>query len=209
MGGKPHGLSPDCRVLLNTHPCLFYNTCIMLLQSFLQAVRYRVGGRYQHTGQLLRAAWYRLFFSIGPQTRLAKGVRLEGRDIVMGRNVKLEWGTTLIGPVTLGDNCYINQNSVISQQVTIGNNVGIGAHTLIYGDSREVADDPGCRAGKGTWQPVVIEDGAMIGARVTIMQGVRIGKGCVIATGAVVLQNCEPNCVYAGIPAKKVKTLNG
>jgi acetyltransferase-like isoleucine patch superfamily enzyme len=179
-----------------------------MLQSLLIECRYRIGGRFQLSGQYLRAFWYRLFFPIGANTRLAKGVRLEGKAICIGKNCKIEYNTTLIGPVTIGDNAYINQGCVISQQVTIGHNVGIGAYTLIYGDSREVSTDPECRAGKGSWQPVVIEDGAMIGARVTIMQGVRLGKGCVIATGAVVLSDCEPNAVYAGIPAKKVKTLN-
>jgi acetyltransferase-like isoleucine patch superfamily enzyme len=178
------------------------------LQNGLTELRYRLGGRFQLTGQYLRAAWYRLFYPIGAGTRLAKGLRLEGKGIVIGSGCKLEWNTTLIGPVHIGNNCYINQSCVISQQVTIHDNVGIGAHTLIYGDSREVSDNPGFRAGKGTWKPVVIEEGAMIGARVTIMQGVHIGRGCVIATGAVVLSDCEPNSVYVGIPARKVKTLN-
>lgn len=178
------------------------------MRTIFSECRYRLGGRYQLTGQYLRAAWYRLFYPIGKNTRLAKGLRLEGKDIVIGKNTKLEWNTTLIGPVIIGDNCYINQSCVISQQVTLGNNIGIGAYTVIYGDSREVSNDPGFRAGKGTWKPVVIEDGVMIGARVTIMQGVRIGKGCVIATGAVVLSDCDPNSIYVGIPARKVKTLN-
>ena len=179
-----------------------------MLKLLLCDLRFRLGGRYQLTGQQLRAAWYRLFYAVGKGTRLAKGLRFEGKDISIGDNCKIEWNTTLIGPVSIGNNCYINQSCVISQQVTIHDNVGIGAHTLIYGDSREVSDNPGFRAGKGTWKPVVIHEGAMIGARVTIMQGVTIGKGCVIATGAVVLTDCEPNSVYVGIPARKVKTLN-
>jgi acetyltransferase-like isoleucine patch superfamily enzyme len=179
-----------------------------MMQSLLCDLRYRIGGRYQLTGQYLRAAWYRLFYTVGKNTRLAKGVRFEGKDIQIGDNSKLEWNTTLIGPVSIGNHCYINQSCVISQHVTIKDNVGMGAHTLIYGDSREVSDIPSFRAGRGTWKPVVIEEGAMIGARVTIMQGVTVGKGCVIATGAVVLTDCEPNSVYVGIPARKVKTLN-
>jgi acetyltransferase-like isoleucine patch superfamily enzyme len=178
-----------------------------MIKQLLCDLRFRVGGRYQLTGQQLRAVWYRLFFDVGAGTRLAKGIRLEGKGIVIGHNCKIEWDTTLIGPVTMGDNCYINQRCVLSQQVTLENNVGIGAHTLIYGDSREVSADSSCRAGNGTWRPVYIETGAMIGAHVTIMQGVRVGRGCVIAAGSVVIDDCDANSVYAGVPARKVKSL--
>jgi acetyltransferase-like isoleucine patch superfamily enzyme len=169
--------------------------------------RYRLGGRYQLMGQYCRAFWYRQFFSVGKNTRLAKGLRFEGKDFSIGDNCKIEWDTTLFSPVSIGNNCYINQRCVISQYVTIEDNVGIGAHTLIYGDSREVSDDPNFRAGKGTWKPVHIGKGAMIGACVTIMQGVTIGQGAVIAAGAVVIADCDANGVYAGVPAKKIKSL--
>lgn len=42
-----------------------------------------------------------------------------------------------------------------------------------------------------------------------MLPGVNIGKGCVIAAGSVVIENCEDNWLYAGIPAKKIKFLGG
>ena len=53
--------------------------------------------------------------------------------------------------------------------------------------------------------PVVIEDGCWIGANVTILKGVTIGRGSIVAAGAVVNKSCEPYSVIGGIPAKLLK----
>lgn len=53
--------------------------------------------------------------------------------------------------------------------------------------------------------PVVIEDGCWIGANVTILKGVTIGRGSVVAAGAVVTKSCEPYSIIGGIPAKLIK----
>ena len=53
--------------------------------------------------------------------------------------------------------------------------------------------------------PVVIEDGCWIGANVTILKGVTIGRGSVVAAGAVVTKSCEPYSIIGGIPAKLLK----
>lgn len=56
--------------------------------------------------------------------------------------------------------------------------------------------------------PTLIKDGCWVGANVTIIPGVTIGEGCIIAAGAVVTKNCEPDGLYAGVPAKRIKDLN-
>ncbi len=48
---------------------------------------------------------------------------------------------------------------------------------------------------------------AWIGGRATIMPGVTIGAGAVVAAGAVVVRECEPNCVYAGMPAQIIRKI--
>lgn len=55
--------------------------------------------------------------------------------------------------------------------------------------------------------PIVIGRGCWIGANVTIMPGVTIGDGCVIGAGSLVTNDCEPNGVYVGIPARRKKEL--
>ena len=52
---------------------------------------------------------------------------------------------------------------------------------------------------------VVIEDDVWTGANVTILKGVTIGRGSVVAAGAVVTKSCPPYSIIAGVPAKVVK----
>ena len=53
--------------------------------------------------------------------------------------------------------------------------------------------------------PVIIEDDVWCGANVTILKGVTIGRGSVIAAGAVVTKSCPPYSIIGGIPAKVLK----
>lgn len=54
-------------------------------------------------------------------------------------------------------------------------------------------------------QPVVIEDGCWIGANVTILKGVTIGRDSIVAAGAVVTSSCAPYSIIGGIPARLIK----
>lgn len=55
--------------------------------------------------------------------------------------------------------------------------------------------------------PVYIEDNVWIGEKASIMPGVRIGKGSIIASNSVVTKDIPPYCVAAGIPAKVIKQI--
>ena len=55
--------------------------------------------------------------------------------------------------------------------------------------------------------PVVIEDNVWIGANVTVMPGVTIGKHSVVAAGSVVTTDIPPDTMAAGVPAKIIKKL--
>lgn len=57
-------------------------------------------------------------------------------------------------------------------------------------------------------ESVCIEDDVFIGEGVKVLKGVTIGRGSVIGSGSVVVQNVEPNCIYAGVPAKKIASLS-
>lgn len=63
------------------------------------------------------------------------------------------------------------------------------------------------RAGKAYAKNIIVGQGTWIGANVTILPNVKIGKGCVIAAGSVLTKDCEDNCMYAGVPAKIVRKL--
>jgi chloramphenicol O-acetyltransferase type B len=51
----------------------------------------------------------------------------------------------------------------------------------------------------------IIADGCWIGSRAMIMQGVKLGEGAVVATGAVVTQDVPPYAIVGGVPAKIIK----
>ncbi|WP_281250869.1 acyltransferase [Sinomonas mesophila] len=59
------------------------------------------------------------------------------------------------------------------------------------------------------YSPVRIGKGAWLGAGVVVQPGVSIGEGCVVAAGAVVTKDLDPNGLYAGVPAKLVRSLAG
>ncbi|QJA09391.1 acyltransferase [Romboutsia sp. CE17] len=67
--------------------------------------------------------------------------------------------------------------------------------------------DKSKRAGNFYSQNIKVGNGCWIGARATILPGVIIEDGCIIAAGSVVSKNCESNYLYAGIPAKKIRCL--
>lgn len=55
---------------------------------------------------------------------------------------------------------------------------------------------------------IIIEDEVWLGANVTILSDIKIGRCTVIGAGSVVIENCEPYSVYAGVPAKKIRSLH-
>lgn len=93
-----------------------------------------------------------------------------------------------------------------SSRVSIGSRCDIGMQVMFCTGTHTIGP-AGRRAGSATSSPIAIGDGVWIGARATILPGVTIGDGCVIAAGAVVSRDCEPRGVYAGVPARRVRDL--
>ncbi len=82
----------------------------------------------------------------------------------------------------------------------IGNNVSIAGDVRIFTMEHNINDAQFAeREG-----PVIIEDYVVIGTRVTILPGVRIGKGAVVASGAVVTKDVAPYTIVGGVPAKPI-----
>ena len=69
-------------------------------------------------------------------------------------------------------------------------------------DTHEIGDSSR-RAGASKYPSINIGDGCWIGANSLILGGFTIGEGTIIAAGSVVIKNCEPNSLYAGVPGKK------
>ena len=113
----------------------------------------------------------------------------------------------------IGDYTSIPKGSVFyctEAPLTIGKKVIFGPHpTIITGDHRvdvvgKYIMDSHDKLPEND-APVVIEDDVWCGANVTILKGVTIGHGSVIAAGAVVTKSCPPYSIIGGIPAKVLK----
>ena len=108
--------------------------------------------------------------------------------------------------MSVGEATFINTGCFFntSGSIAIGDRCDIGMHvTFVTGT--HLPGGPGRRAGTFIASPIVIGDGTWIGARATILPGVNIGAGVVIGAGAVVAHDCQDNCLYGGVPARKLK----
>jgi maltose O-acetyltransferase len=108
----------------------------------------------------------------------------------------------------LGKGSTVNYNVVFDNRVNIyiGDYVGIGIGVSFITSSHAI-DNFKIRAGVGTLSEIIVEDGVFIGSNATILQGVRIRRGAVIGAGAVVLNDCDENGFYVGVPARKIRSL--
>jgi len=132
--------------------------------------------------------------------KLAENSRITVDDhfyILTGFHLAINEGATL----TLGSG-YINNNATIDcfASITIGHGVAISSGVTIRdSDNHSINGNPVISA------PIVIEDHVWIGLNATILKGVRIGSGSVIAAGAVVTSDVPANSLVGGVPAKVIK----
>lgn len=148
-----------------------------------------INGAY-HTDEELRALMSRLVgYRVDDGFRLFPPVYTDfGKNIKIGKDVFVNSGCCFQdqGGVTLGDGCLVGHNVVFA--------------TLDH-DKR-----PG-RRGDMTAAPIVVGKDVWIGAHATILKGVTIGDGAIVAAGAVVTRDVPPNTIAAGVPARVVKTI--
>ena len=146
------------------------------------------------------------------------------QNIIIGDNVSI-LGSVLLegnGNITIGDNTTIRHASRISavESITIGKNVIISNNVVIMDNNShpvEVEDrlqmsltKPGTELWKAKYSahsPIVIEDAVWIGEGASILKGVHIGYGSIVASKAVVTKNIPSYVIAAGNPAKIVKEL--
>lgn len=107
----------------------------------------------------------------------------------------------------IGKNVYINHlcSFLDMGTITIGDNVLIGPKVNILSEEHPV--NPAKRKSLVV-KPVVIKNGAWIGAGVTILPGVTVGENSIVAAGAVVNKDVPDNTIVGGIPAKMIKKIN-
>jgi acetyltransferase-like isoleucine patch superfamily enzyme len=126
----------------------------------------------------------------------------------IGKKVGLYRGFEVRSPwkLAVGNSTIIGHGALLDARMglTIGNNVNLSNEVMIWTLHHDYNSPDFAQIGK----PVIIEDYVWLCSRAIILPGVTIGKGAVVAAGAVVNRNVEPYTVVAGVPAKPVAKRN-
>ena len=156
---------------------------------------------------------------VGEHTRIEELVRIEsGSDrhsdefVRIGSHCRIRAHSHIYamgGSVTIGSRCSINPHCVLygTGGLVIGNFVRIAAHSVIVAAMHNFhrTDIPIHQQGS-TAKGIIIDDDVWVGAGVTILDGVRIGTGSILAAGTVVVRDVEPFTIVGGIPARALKS---
>lgn len=102
--------------------------------------------------------------------------------------------------------CEFHTDDDLRATISIGDNTRIGFGVKFICVTHDTGDH-NRRAGKLTYKPIKVGDGCWIGAESIILPGVTISNGVVIGAGSVVTKNCECDGLYAGNPARRIKSL--
>ena len=96
---------------------------------------------------------------------------------------------------------------MIPYDLKVGKDVMMGPYVVIVGDSHRFSrtDIPMRLQGTKEYQPVRIDDDVWIGARAIILPGLKIGRGAIIGSGAVVTKDVPPYAICVGNPARVIK----
>jgi len=135
---------------------------------------------------------------------------LGGENIKIGNNFRSMGYCYLYGnngEIIIGDNISINTNVQIGSsggKIYIGDNVLIGPNVVIRAANHSFARNTLINKQAHTGGIIEIEDDVWIGANVVILPNVKLGKGSVVAAGAVVTKNIDPYTVVGGVPARKI-----
>ena len=133
---------------------------------------------------------------------IANGGRVEVKNnfkIFSGATIYVNKGAELV----LGSG-YINNNLTLHcfEKIEIGEDVAIGEQVIIRdSDNHFIASAKNYKMS----QPVFIGNHVWIGLRATILKGVTIGDGAIVAAGAIVTRSVPPHCLAAGVPARIIK----
>lgn len=143
---------------------------------------------------------FRLFFFRLAGMKIGKGSRIHiGARFFYPANIKIGEGSII------GDNIFLDGRD----KLIIGNHVDIASSVMIYNSEHEINSEDF----HAISAPVEIEDYVFIGPRAIILPGVKIGKGAVVAAGAVVTKDVPEYMVVGGVPAevigeRKIKELH-
>jgi acetyltransferase-like isoleucine patch superfamily enzyme len=133
------------------------------------------------------------------------------RNIHLKNNISIKEGARFCccnedAKLTIGENTTIGYNTFIicSDRIEIGSNCLIAPFVYIIDDDHEIRRNLNINEQGNSKKEIIIGDDVWVGAKATILKGVTIGNGAVIATGAVVNKDVKAYSIVGGIPAKVI-----
>jgi gamma-carbonic anhydrase len=141
---------------------------------------------------------------------------VHGNEPKIGKNCFLAENATIIGEVEMGDDCSIWFNAVIRGDVhyiKMGNKVNVQDGAVIHATYQKAPTNIGNNvsiAHNAVVHGCTIHDNVLIGMGAIVMDHAVVNSNSIIAAGAVISENTvvDANSVWAGVPAKKIKTID-
>lgn len=189
----------------------------MFIEKLLTPALPYLRGPYTQTTRKHSSMWIVKFLKQSRDFFLRKIVYRRfriGEGFHAGLRVRI-WGRQ---KVIIGRNFYIGRDSFIETDVIIGDNVMFGNRVAVIGRYDHHYQLPGVpmrlapqiRDPEYNWKGIglttIIENDVWIGYGSTVMGGVKIGEGSIIGAGSLVTKDVEPYSIYAGVPARKVRS---
>lgn len=161
---------------------------------------------------MAKCNWFMKGVSFKSRLMCGKNVYIsctDGGTISFGVNVYLGQNVKIIsqGNIRVGDNAFIGDGSLIvaKESIFIGDNALIAEYVVIRDQDHNFINDPINLAGFNA-NPIVIEHNVWIASKATVLKGVHIGAGSIVAAHALVNKPVLTRTIVAGIPAKQVSS---
>ena len=131
-----------------------------------------------------------------------------GRGTLFYGRIKLTGPRNAAKRLKIGQSCFLNDALTfnLNGNVTVEDNVSIGMDCLFTTGVHEMGGHD-FRAGPVQGKDITVGRGSWLAARVTVLPGVTIGAGSVVAAGAVVTDAVQPDTFVAGVPAREIRRL--
>lgn len=139
----------------------------------------------------------------------ARALRLLGARLGAGTVIEGNVRVTLPSRLVTGDDVYVNFDCLLDSLggIALEGGVRLGPATRLLTTTHDLGGHS-MRAGERRYRPIRVGAGAWIGGCVTVLPGASIGEGCVVGAGAVVTGDLEPDGLYLGSPARRVRDLD-
>lgn len=159
---------------------------------------YITGGSFYKAGYkfILMPLKKSMFARCGKKVYIGRGCSFIYKNVFLGNNISIGQNATFICGVA---KIYINDNVMFGPHVFViagSHRVDVVGEFMIDVHEKLPEND----------KDIIIENDVWVGANVIILKGVTVGRGSIIAAGSIVTKDVEPYSIYAGIPAKKIKS---